>query len=54
MFQGARYFAQTRSVSVPLPVRGGIPLADADLIEWTGQLLVAIFGAELKVEEVPA
>jgi transcription-repair coupling factor (superfamily II helicase) len=50
MFPGARYFAQTTSVSVPLPVRDGIPLADADLIEWTGQLLVAIFGAELKVE----
>ncbi|WP_394770482.1 transcription-repair coupling factor [Lacisediminihabitans sp.] len=50
MFPGARYFAQTHSVSVPLPVRQGIPLADADLIEWTGQLLVAIFGAELKVE----
>ena len=54
MFPGARYFAQTHSVSVPLPVRQGIPLADADLIEWTGQLLVAIFGAELKVEEVSA
>ncbi len=54
MFQGARYFAQTRSVSVPLPARGGVPLADADLIEWTGQLLVAIFGAELKVEEPAA
>ncbi len=50
MFPGARYFAQTHSVSVPLPVRQGIPLGDADLIEWTGQLLVAIFGAELKVE----
>ncbi len=50
MFPGARYFGQTRSVSVPLPVRQGIPLADADLIEWTGQLLVAIFGAELKVD----
>ncbi len=54
MFPGARYFAQTKSVSVPLPVRDGVPLADADLIEWTGQLLVAIFGAELKVDVVPA
>jgi transcription-repair coupling factor (superfamily II helicase) len=50
MFPGARYFAQTKSVSVPLPVRDGVPLADADLIEWTGQLLAAIFGAELKVD----
>jgi transcription-repair coupling factor (superfamily II helicase) len=54
MFPGARYFAQTKSVSVPLPIRSGVALADADLIEWTGQLLVAIFGAELKVEGVPA
>ncbi|MDQ1598125.1 MAG: hypothetical protein QOI70_1549 [Microbacteriaceae bacterium] len=54
MFPGARYFQQTHSVSVPMPVRQGIPLADADLIEWTGQLLVSIFGAELKVEEIPA
>lgn len=54
MFPGARYFGQTHSVSVPLPVKQGIPLADADLIEWTGQLLVAIFGAELKREVEPA
>ncbi|MET4780774.1 transcription-repair coupling factor [Glaciihabitans sp. UYNi722] len=54
MFPGARYFGQTKSVSVPMPSRQGILLADADLIEWTGQLLVAIFGAELKVEEVSA
>ncbi|MCU1585183.1 MAG: mfd [Microbacteriaceae bacterium] len=54
MFPGARYFQQTHSVSVPMPVRQGIPLADADLIEWTGQLLVSIFGAELKVEEISA
>ena len=54
MFPGARYFPQTHSVSVPMPVRQGVPLADADLIEWTGQLLVAIFGAELKVDEVSA
>ncbi|HEY0259037.1 MAG TPA: transcription-repair coupling factor [Lacisediminihabitans sp.] len=53
MFPGARYFAQTRSVSVPMPMRAGVALADRDLIEWTGQLLVAIFGAELKVESVP-
>ncbi|MBK4347219.1 transcription-repair coupling factor [Lacisediminihabitans changchengi] len=54
MFPGARYFPQTHSVSVPMPVRQGVPLADGDLIEWTGQLLVAIFGAELKVDEVSA
>ncbi len=54
MFPGARYFAQTKSVSVPLPARGGIALADADLIDWTSQLLVAIFGAELRVESAPA
>ncbi|MCU1423673.1 MAG: transcription-repair coupling factor [Microbacteriaceae bacterium] len=52
MFPGARYFPQTHSVSVPLPVRAGIPLADGDLIDWTAQLLVAIFGAELRVDGV--
>ena len=54
MFPGARYFAQTKSVSVPLPARDGFPLADGDLIDWTSQLLVAIFGAELRVESAPA
>jgi transcription-repair coupling factor (superfamily II helicase) len=54
MFPGARYFAQTKSVSVPLPIRNGVMPEDAELIEWTGQLLVAIFGAELKVEEPAA
>ncbi|MHB1171923.1 MAG: transcription-repair coupling factor [Lacisediminihabitans sp.] len=52
MFPGARYFAQTRSVSVPLPVRAGVPLADADFIEWVSGLLVAIFGAGVAAEEV--
>jgi transcription-repair coupling factor (superfamily II helicase) len=54
MFPGARYFPQTKSVSVPLPVRNGVMPSDTELIEWTGQLLVAIFGAELKVEESTA
>ena len=47
MYPGARYFAQTKSVSVPMPrVNGEVP-EDAALIEWTSGLLVAIFGAEL-------
>ena len=54
MFPGARYFPQTRSVSVPLPSRAGIALADGDLIDWTAQLMVAIFGAELRVEGAAA
>jgi hypothetical protein len=33
-------------------VRAGIPLADGDLIDWTAQLLVAIFGVELRVDGV--
>ena len=53
MFPGARYFGQTHSVSVPLPLRHGVQLADAELIEWTAQLLVAIFGAEIRVEPAP-
>jgi transcription-repair coupling factor (superfamily II helicase) len=47
MYQGSRYFTQTSTVSVPMPVVNGEPLADADLIAWTNQLLVAIFGAEV-------
>ncbi|CAN5149268.1 transcription-repair coupling factor [soil metagenome] len=52
LYPGARYFAQTRSVSVPIPAKGGAPMTDDQLIEWTGQLLVAIFGAELTVDAV--
>ena len=40
---GARYFARTKSVSVPLPRDAD----DAALIAWTSALLVAIFGAEV-------
>jgi transcription-repair coupling factor (superfamily II helicase) len=47
MYPGARYFAQTKSVSVPMPKVNGEPLDDADLIAWTSGLLVAIFGAEV-------
>ena len=51
MYPGARYFAQTKSVSVPMPrVNGEVP-EDAALIEWTSGLLVAIFGAELLCSE---
>ncbi len=51
MYPGARYFAQTKSVSVPMPrVNGEVP-EDAALIEWTSGLLVAIFGAELLSSE---
>ena len=47
MFPGARYFAQSAAVSVPLPTSGGGPVDDAELIAWTTQLLVVIFGAEV-------
>ena len=47
MFPGARYFAQSAAVSVPLPTSGGGPVDDAELIDWTTQLLVVIFGAEV-------
>ena len=52
LFPGARYFAQTHSVSVPIPVKNGVPMTDDELIDWTGGLLVAIFGAELKADAV--
>jgi len=47
LYPGARYFAQTKSVSVPLPRIDGHGPDDATLIAWTSGLLVAIFGAEL-------
>jgi transcription-repair coupling factor (superfamily II helicase) len=43
MYAGSKYFAQTNAVSVPMPVVDGKPLADAELIAWTAQLLDAIF-----------
>jgi transcription-repair coupling factor (superfamily II helicase) len=47
MYPGSKYFAQNSMVAVPMPVINGEPLADADLIAWTSNFLVAIFGAEL-------
>jgi hypothetical protein len=43
MYPGARYLAAGAAVVVPLPPEP----TDAQLIEWTGNLLVAIFGAEV-------
>ena len=43
MYGGARYLAQTKSVLVPLPTLHGERLDDAALIEWTAELLAAIF-----------
>jgi len=45
LYPGARYFAQQRAISVPIKQLGGEPLADADLIAWTGDLLAALFPA---------
>jgi transcription-repair coupling factor (superfamily II helicase) len=47
MYPGSKYFAANASVALPMPRVNGEPLADADLIAWTSELLVAIFGAEL-------
>ena len=47
MFPGARYLAASAAVTVPLPTGGGADATDTELIEWTSQLLVAIFGAEV-------
>jgi transcription-repair coupling factor (superfamily II helicase) len=47
LYPGSRYFAQTRSVTVPLPKTNGVGLDDAALVTWTSDLLVAIFGAEI-------
>ncbi|WP_368499275.1 transcription-repair coupling factor [Herbiconiux sp. A18JL235] len=45
MYPGSKYFAQTSSISLPMPVVDGAPLADADLIAWATQLLDALFPA---------
>ncbi|MDQ1549988.1 MAG: hypothetical protein QOD27_1646, partial [Microbacteriaceae bacterium] len=50
MYPGARYFAQTKAVAVPMKKE----LADAELIEWVSGLLVAIFGAEVAQAEAEA
>ncbi|MFC6354940.1 transcription-repair coupling factor [Luethyella okanaganae] len=54
MYPGSRYFTQTGAISVPLPLVDGEPLADADLIEWTTQLLAALLPPPIVVEETPA
>jgi transcription-repair coupling factor (superfamily II helicase) len=43
IYSGARYLAQGAAVIVPLPPEP----SDAQLIAWTSELLVAIFGAEV-------
>ncbi|MBC7724291.1 MAG: hypothetical protein H7146_06020, partial [Burkholderiaceae bacterium] len=53
LYPGARYFTQTKSVSVPMPRIHGEPLGDAALVEWTSSLLVSIFGAEV-IRDEPA
>jgi transcription-repair coupling factor (superfamily II helicase) len=50
MYPGARYFAQTKAVAIPMKKE----LADAELIEWVSGLLVAIFGAEVVQAETAA
>jgi transcription-repair coupling factor (superfamily II helicase) len=47
MYPGSRYFAQTTAVTIPMPPA----LDDAELIEWTSTVLVAIFGAVLNQTE---
>jgi len=43
MYPGARYHAAAAAVLVPLPPSP----TDAELVAWTGDLLVSIFGAEV-------
>ena len=45
MYPGARYFAQAKAVSVPMPRINAEPLSDADLIGWAATLLAALFPA---------
>ncbi len=44
MFPGSRYLAATATVSVPLPRLHGEPMADEELIAWTGRLLTTVYG----------
>ena len=53
MYPGSRFYAPTKTVTVPMPKSNGEPYGDAALIEWTRALLVAIFGAEVVSEEEP-
>ncbi|WP_157156858.1 transcription-repair coupling factor [Diaminobutyricimonas sp. LJ205] len=45
MYPGSRYFAQTSSISVPLPKQGGEPVGDAELLVWVAGFFDAIFPA---------
>ncbi|MCU1546038.1 MAG: transcription-repair coupling factor [Homoserinimonas sp.] len=52
MYPGARYFAQTASVMVALPVKNGERADDAALIAWAGDLLSAIYDTESAVSAI--
>ena len=54
LYPGARYFAQAKALSVPMPRVNGEPLADADLIGWGATLLAAIFPAPVEAVTSPA
>nr|WP_166878354.1 transcription-repair coupling factor [Salinibacterium sp. ZJ450] len=47
MYPGSRHFAQTASISVPLPKAGGEPVDDAALLSWAANLLDSIFPASV-------
>jgi transcription-repair coupling factor (superfamily II helicase) len=51
MYPGARYFTQNGSLTVPMPRPNGEPLGDAELIEWAGGFLTAIFPAPVESQE---
>ncbi len=54
MYLGSRYFAQTSSVSLPLPRSQGEPVSDASLIDWVRGLLTSIYGVAATGEVAPA
>ena len=49
MYPGSRYIAAAHAVTIPLPTEK----TDAELIEWTANVLTAIFGATLTEEPSP-
>jgi transcription-repair coupling factor (superfamily II helicase) len=54
MYQGSRYLAAAKALTVPMPRVNDEPLEDAVLIDWVATLLGAIFPAPVEAVVAPA
>ncbi|HEY5320145.1 MAG TPA: transcription-repair coupling factor, partial [Galbitalea sp.] len=54
MYQGSRYLAAAKALTVPMPRVNGEPLEDSALIDWVATLLGAIFPPPVEVVAAPA